>query len=139
MTFNILPSPKINAVCALKSSTASLYQTAGPPDRSSGWWLETGDLILGAESLILKVHKSVLAEHSVVFRDMFDISHPSQDIESLPFVQLHDTAADWIETLKWLYAGKFVSISTVCCFDLLIHTARHTTLILFPFLPSKAI
>lgn len=75
--------------------------------RQSDWWLTSGDIVLGVESLIFKVHKKVLAEHSSVFEGMFTLSAPSEGdcIEDIPFVQLYDSAGDWIEVLKWIYMG----------------------------------
>jgi hypothetical protein len=77
---------------------------------SNDWWFPTGDLVLGVENLMFRVHKRVLAQHSVVFEDMFALSEPSSDcevVENVPFVQLQDAAADWIETFSWLYTGRF--------------------------------
>jgi BTB/POZ domain len=79
---------------------------------SNDWWFPTGDLVLGVENLMFRVHKRVLAQHSVVFEDMFALSEPSSDcevVENAPFVQLHDAAADWIETFSWLYTGRFAN------------------------------
>jgi hypothetical protein len=77
---------------------------------SNDWWFPTGDLVLGVENLMFRVHKRVLAQHSVVFEDMFALSEPSSDcevVENVPVVQLHDAAADWMETFSWLYTGRF--------------------------------
>lgn len=115
MVFNVLPGPKVNASLPprVDSMAAEPVVTLdAAQERCSDWWLDTGDLVLGVENLMLKVHKRVLAEHSIIFGDMFDISQPelsNDGAENLPFVQLQDTAADWIETLKWLYTGTFVS------------------------------
>ncbi|KAG8835309.1 hypothetical protein FRC17_004091 [Serendipita sp. 399] len=74
---------------------------------SLDFWLETGDIVLGVESLIFRVHKSVLAENSSVFSDMLQLGTPAaaEQVEGVPYVELQDSAGDWIELLKWMYTG----------------------------------
>lgn len=79
--------------------------------RSTDWWFPDGDIVLGVENLMFRVHKRVLSEHSVVFEDMFALgeastSLSSDSVETLPRVQLYDSAAEWMDTLAWIYTGS---------------------------------
>lgn len=44
-----------------------------PPKRSPDYWFDSGDVILQAEDVQFRVHREMLARHSNVFRDMFNI------------------------------------------------------------------
>lgn len=79
-------------------------------ERPPGLWFDDGSVILEVESSQFKVHRSMLSNYSVVFRDMFDIPLPSvindEDVvEGCPVVCLQDNAQDWIVVLKVMYNG----------------------------------
>ena len=102
-------SHNIPPTCLTPSPRSLALGTNDQPD----WWFPTGDLVLGVESLMFRVHKQILARHSAVFEDMFALSEPSGDcdnVENVPRVQLHDSASDWMETLAWLYNGRFARL-----------------------------
>ncbi|KAG8801635.1 hypothetical protein FRC16_011395 [Serendipita sp. 398] len=77
------------------------------PQPSLDFWLETGDIVLRVEYLIFKIHKNTLAEHSIIFSDMLNLGVPmaGEQVEGVPYVELQDSAGDWIELLKWMYTG----------------------------------
>ncbi|KAG8825130.1 hypothetical protein FRC19_000385 [Serendipita sp. 401] len=85
--------------------TSSSSQTR--PQPSLDFWLETGDIVLRVEYLIFKIHKNTLAEHSIIFSDMLNLGVPmaGEQVEGVPYVELQDSAGDWIELLKWMYTG----------------------------------
>ncbi|KAL0947784.1 hypothetical protein HGRIS_013858 [Hohenbuehelia grisea] len=66
-----------------------------------------------------RVHQSILAQHSQVFRDMFAVPQPTaadQDdaYDGLPVVHLHDTPEDLKAFLQCLYDPYFVPDDRYC-------------------------
>ncbi|KAG5653415.1 hypothetical protein H0H81_000702 [Sphagnurus paluster] len=85
-------------------------------------WFKDGSVICRAEKTLFKVHMSVLARHSVFFKDMFSIPQPksessawcdntSKDMfrgvhtDGVPVIELYDTAEDVGNLLTALYDG----------------------------------
>lgn len=68
-------------------------------------WFTDGNIILEAETTQFRVHRGVLAKHSSVFKDMFDVPQPpgEPEIEGCPIVHLSDTAQDVGHLLNRLY------------------------------------
>ncbi|KAF7297755.1 BTB domain-containing protein [Mycena kentingensis (nom. inval.)] len=75
--------------------------------RSPNYWFDDGSIVLQAESTQFRLPKSLLAKHSVVFRDMLSLPPPPQDeplIEGCPVVFLPgDKADDWNHLLAVFY------------------------------------
>lgn len=68
-----------------------------PPIKCAEFWLDDGNVILQAENMQFKVHKSILSMNSTVFSDMFCTPQPvsgEQLIEWCPVVHLSDTSVD---------------------------------------------
>lgn len=94
---------------------------AGPelPTRSTTIWFEDGNIVLQAEKIMFRVHKSVLSLHPSVLADMFLIIQPesgtaSDSIEDgCPVVKMSgDSGKEWEELLSLIYHGyKWVEIS----------------------------
>lgn len=70
-------------------------------------WFDDGSVILQAESTQFRVHRTMLARHSPVFRDIFSIPQPGDEalIEGCPIIHLSDSAEDIRLTLLALYDG----------------------------------
>lgn len=70
-------------------------------------WFEDGNIVLIAEDVAFKVHKSVLARQSPVFCDMFGFPQPNYEevFDGTPAVRLHDQAADVAIFIEVMYDG----------------------------------
>jgi len=76
------------------------------PTLSSEYWFSDGSIVLKAESTVFRVHLSVLARHSEIFRDMSSVPQPKgQDavIEGYPVIPVSDSAQDIEVLLSLLY------------------------------------
>ena len=79
-------------------------------------WYEDGNVILQAENTQFKVHKSLLAQNSSVFADMFSFPQPptsdaASTVDTCPIVCLaHDTAEEVGYLLKALFRNECVSL-----------------------------
>lgn len=82
--------------------------------RSNEYWFEDGNVILEAENVQFRVHRSMLSLHSTVFADMFRMPQPIQPdletyIEGCPVVTLADSADDVSAIISIFYGNmKFV-------------------------------
>lgn len=80
--------------------------TSVVPVRSDIWY-EDGNVILQAEGTQFKVHKSILAQSSSVFKDMFSFPQPpsvgTELVEGCPIVHLSDSAKDVNYVLQALF------------------------------------
>ncbi|KAF5340559.1 hypothetical protein D9611_007304 [Ephemerocybe angulata] len=80
-----------------------------PPKQSQKVWFSDGNIVLQAQNVQFKVHKSVLAKHSSVFADLFEMPHTNGDeqtADGCPIVQLHDSADDIKHMTLTLYGDK---------------------------------
>ncbi|KAF6759164.1 hypothetical protein DFP72DRAFT_885839 [Ephemerocybe angulata] len=71
-------------------------------------WFDDGNIVLQAENMQFKVHKSVLGKHSVVFSDLFEMPHVNDEptVDGCPIVELHDSAEDIKHMALRLYGDK---------------------------------
>lgn len=78
---------------------------------SSAIWFDDGNIILQAENISFRVHKSVLALHSTIIRDMLLVAGPLEHDEGCPVVVMEgDFAQEWEELLLLIYHGyRFVN------------------------------
>ncbi|KAJ7610527.1 hypothetical protein FB45DRAFT_1038093 [Roridomyces roridus] len=79
--------------------------------RSSIWYFD-GSVVLQAETTQFRVHRSILAASSAIFKDMLGVHHaPSEKettVDGEPLVQMHDDKAKDVElVLLALYDRKF--------------------------------
>lgn len=70
------------------------------------YWLYDGSIVLSVGSHLFRVHKTILANHSEVFSDLFTIPQPEQGedmIEGCRIVRLHDDEKDFVDLLNAIY------------------------------------
>ena len=94
-----------------EASDTSVVKRIELPDnkalvRSADLYLDDGNIVLVAGNIAFRVHRSQLARHSEVFRDMLAI--PSQPdgaevSDGCPVVRLTDTPSDVLQLLLALY------------------------------------
>ncbi|KAF7298006.1 hypothetical protein HMN09_01021600 [Mycena chlorophos] len=76
------------------------------PITRSKIWYKDGSVVLQASSTQFRVHFGVLAEHSTVFKDMYELPQPDDSgltVEGCPLVQLDDDPAELRRLLLVLY------------------------------------
>ena len=80
-----------------------------PPPVRSMYWFDDGNVILEAENTQFRVHRSLLARHSKVFKDMFSLPQPATDPglrpECCPVVFLSDKVTDLECVMSVIYDG----------------------------------
>ncbi|KAJ7622199.1 hypothetical protein FB45DRAFT_753136, partial [Roridomyces roridus] len=79
-------------------------------------WYSDGSVVLQAEMTQFRVHNSILAASSTVFKDMFEVGHaPGDDdskVDGQPLVHLYDDNANDVElVLMALYDRRFFQTS----------------------------
>ncbi|EAU85722.2 hypothetical protein CC1G_12438 [Coprinopsis cinerea okayama7 len=109
------------------SSSDSQAPEPHQPIHSSHFWYKDGNLILQAENTQFRVHKSILAAQSPVFRDMFSLPQATIENPSDPPVVVleHDSSVDWELFLSSVYNGfKFIDPGKVPPFAMISSAFR---------------
>ncbi|GJE89564.1 hypothetical protein PsYK624_056670 [Phanerochaete sordida] len=79
------------------------------PDRHQHLWFDDGNIVLLADNVAFKVHRSLLGRHSIVFKDLFELSQPSESVDEqmdgVPLVRLHDSPHELADLLDIIYNG----------------------------------
>lgn len=76
--------------------------------RHEDLWFEDGNIVVAVSDLSFRLHRGVLARHSSIFKDMFQLPQAAEVpmAHRCPAVQLHhDRGADLIVLLTLLYDG----------------------------------
>ena len=94
---------------AKRPRTDSDQPTTDVLARSPEIWYEDGNVLLIAQEVEFRVHRSVLSRCSDVFKDMFEVGRPELSTyksgsEDIPIVQLSDKANELTTFLKIVYS-----------------------------------
>ncbi|TBU41579.1 hypothetical protein BD309DRAFT_1081994 [Dichomitus squalens] len=99
--------------------------------RDSDIWFEDGNIIVIAQSTAFRFHKSVLASHSQVFRELFSVPQPSPNageseaIDGCTVMYVSDTGYDFRELLRAIYRGvSYLHPEQTISFPILAALAR---------------
>lgn len=77
--------------------------------RHPDFWLRDGSIILSVQHVLFKVHQTILAQHSEIFADLFDLPQPDPEfggddlLEGCRVVQLQDSPDDFEDLLRAIY------------------------------------
>lgn len=75
--------------------------------KHSEFYFPDGSLAIRISGTVFRVHASILARHSEVFRDMAEIPQPPNDqcetVEGVPVVDLQDDVKEFEDTLHAIY------------------------------------
>ncbi|KAH8081297.1 hypothetical protein BXZ70DRAFT_632781 [Cristinia sonorae] len=111
------PTPAQTTTTALinPAPAAASSRTTYTYTRHPDLWFTDGSIVLKADSVIFRVHMSILSRHSVFFRDMFSLPQPPQPssssctqdevLEGCPLITLQDSPDDLASLLVALYDG----------------------------------
>ncbi|KAJ6519063.1 hypothetical protein C8R45DRAFT_807261 [Mycena sanguinolenta] len=80
------------------------------PKKHAEFWFSDGSVVLQAGNTQFRVHWSLLARHSAIFRDMQGLPQPADEptIDGCPVVKLPDDPSDVELLLKGLYDSAFL-------------------------------
>lgn len=80
----------------------------GPSEKYKDLWLEDGNIVIRCAEGAFRVHRSLLAAQSEVFRDMFTLPIPATGVnDALPTVQLSDDTEQMYRFLCCLILHKY--------------------------------
>ncbi|KDR79556.1 hypothetical protein GALMADRAFT_93475 [Galerina marginata CBS 339.88] len=89
-------------------------ESAIEPLRSPNYWFNDGNIVIQAQNTQFRVYKGILARHSKVFCDMFDLSQPDSEplVEGCALVHVSDAPQDWENIFSILYDNDMTHNST---------------------------
>lgn len=102
------------------SKTGELSTSANEAGRDEDFWFVDGSIVLVAQTVAFKVHHSVLARNSEVFRDLFAMPQPlsEETMDGCPMLIVHDSPSEIRYLLGVLYDGRrFYMDSELCQFE----------------------
>ena len=90
-----------------RSSAKRPRVTPSEPERHPQLWFDDGNIVLRAQDVVFRVHRSMLSRHSEVFEGLFALCQPSEDelYDGIPMVELHDTSNELADLLNGIYTG----------------------------------
>jgi len=92
-------------------------------------WFDDGSVVIQAEQMQFRVHRSMLSRHSSVFRDMFSIPQPPGDlepvIEGCSIVHVSESSQDCEDLLTLMYDNlRFADFLPTNVLDLCLFVER---------------
>lgn len=102
-------SPPTSAAPSTTSEYSLLMNAdeIGRLPRHQDLWFEDGSIVIAGSDISFRLHRGVLARHSGVFKDTFQIPQGEQSltVDGCPAVQLHDPGEHLILLFTILYDG----------------------------------
>ncbi len=97
---------RLAEICDLESDesdTVSLSEDT--VERSTEFWFDDGNVVLQAGDTLFRVHRSILARHSVIMQDCLECPQPADapSIDGCPLIHLADLAKDIDNMCTLLY------------------------------------
>ncbi|TFK53954.1 hypothetical protein OE88DRAFT_1732693 [Heliocybe sulcata] len=82
--------------------------------KSKDLWFDDGNIVIQAESTVFKVHRSILALNSAVFKDMFAVAQPEdgEQFADCPLVNVQDESDAMSHFLKAMYIPGYTEAIT---------------------------
>ncbi len=98
----------------------ALENTRGEDFVRSDLWFSDGNIVLLDQRVAFKIHRGQLERHSDAFRGILSMPQPADvpTFESVPILELHDSAEDVRCFLQALYDGLYVLLGTAVVFSL---------------------
>ena len=106
-----MPPERRGAKAPRSNSRKASFPIEEVTQRDEDLWFEDGNVDILAQSIVFRVHQSVLARHSVIFADLFTVPQPAplltQDasLRRIPSVKVSDSSHDFRELLRAMYGG----------------------------------
>ena len=107
----VSPTPTLTGSGSESSSPKILevsdFSKVLDPSTQSDFWFEDGSVVLIAQNIKFKVHRGMLARHSLIFQDLLSLPPPmdQRTIDGCPIIELHDLPDDVWYLLRALYDG----------------------------------
>jgi hypothetical protein len=88
-------------------------QSQHATSRSRPWYTD-GSVVLDVRSTLFRVHQSILATYSEIFKDMFTLPQAQDQeetsiMEGCPIVHMADNATDIRLVLEWMYNKRWAA------------------------------
>ena len=91
----------------------STHSSSGPlveePTKDENLWYSDGNIVLSVGTKLFKIHKSILASYSSVFKDMWDLPQPEGviRIDGVDVLEMKlDDPDEWKDFLGVIYYGQ---------------------------------
>ncbi|KAL1712089.1 hypothetical protein EV715DRAFT_268134 [Schizophyllum commune] len=144
------PSSDLRVPAKRQRTDTEGADTLSTPTRCQQFWFEDGSVVLCVGStpgaMLFRVHKTILANNSEIFKDMFSIPQPpgQEHIDDCPVIRLPDDPTRiWMELLAALYDilffDKTMSLLGPACISRLGNVATLSTKYRFVSLRRKCI
>jgi hypothetical protein len=86
-------------------AVAEELEGAVEPTKSQKVWFDDGNVVLQAENVLFRAHRSILSKHSVILASILDVAQPDGEaiVEGCSVVKLSDAPRDVEDILLALY------------------------------------
>ncbi|KAH9830003.1 uncharacterized protein C8Q71DRAFT_717556 [Rhodofomes roseus] len=113
------------SLCKMDALTARAANLADELIRSD-FWFNDGNIILVVRGIAFKVHRGQLERHSEIFRDLFSMPQPPDQVllDGCQWLELYDSPSDVLHLLSALYDGLYITKPCAIKFDVISGVLR---------------